>query len=269
MKIAWGALGPLGLAVLLTTGACGERPAVGRQDRAALEAARAGYVAPPRVERVERRHGAVIVAGTAPAGARVRVSEGTRAYGGTAEADGRWRIEAPGAGGARLFTIVAEAAQRSLEAEGRLLVLPDGSALLLREGYGALPVRGASAGGPRITSVDVGPDGAAAVSGFAAPSVPALTRIDGVAPPSGAAVGSGAADTSGRFSIILAQPLPPGTHLLEVNTPAGAARARVSVAPPEPPAQGFAATPDPQGWRVVWRASGGGLQTTYVFGAPS
>ena len=244
--------------------ACGPRTPPAQADEAQAEAARAGYLAPPRVERVQAAGGALVLEGVGPAAARIRLTDAGGAYGGTADAQGRWRIEAPAAPAARLFTLSAERDQRVLEGEGRLLVLPGGPALLLRPGHGAIPVAGGPADRPRIISVDVASDGAAAVSGVAQPVVPAVTRIDGVPPGAGTAVGSGATDRRGRFSIILASPLGPGDHLIEVNTPGGAARATLSVAPSDPGPLPFVATRGPSGWRVAWRAPGGGVQTTYV-----
>jgi hypothetical protein len=248
--------------------ACGERPPAARPDVAAAEAAQAGYVAPPRVERVESARTGLVVQGTSHPGARIRITDAAGAYGGTADAQGRWRVDAPAAPGPRLFTLSAERDARVLEAEGRLLVLPDAPALLLRPGHGALPVASTPAGRPRILSIDVAADGAAAVSGVGPPSAPAVTRIDGVAPGDGTAVGSGATDAAGRFSIILARPLGPGSHLIEVNTPSGLARAQVGVSPADPGTLPFVATRDASGWRVAWRAPGSAVQTTYVL-APS
>ena len=248
---------------------CGQRPAPTPGDTAEAEAAQVGYVAPPRVERVESARGLLVVHGTAPPAARIRLVDAGGAYGGTADAQGRWRVEAPAAPGARLFTLSAEREQRVLEGEGRLLVLPGAPALLLRPGHGAVPVAAAPAARPRIVSIDVATDGAAAVSGLAQPSAPAVTRIDGAAPPAGTAVGSGATDARGRFSIILARPLGPGGHRIEVETPSGVARTDLLVEPADPGALPFLATSGPAGWRVAWRAPGGGVQTTYVLAAAS
>ena len=251
------------------TAACREPAPAVRTDPAAAEAAQAGYAAPPRVERVQVSGGVMVVQGVAAPGARVRITDGQGAYGGTADGQGAWRVETPTTSAVRLLTVAAESGQRTLEAEGRLLVLPGPSALLLRPGHGALPVGPAPSEGARIVSIDVASDGAAAVSGLAAPSSPAVTRIDGVPPDPNIAVGSGAADASGRFSIILARPLGPGEHLVEVSTPGGVARANVAVAPLDPGPAPFVAASDPAGWRVAWRAPGGGVQTTYVLRPPA
>jgi hypothetical protein len=234
------------------------------------EAAEAGYLAPPAVSAVQVAGGRIVIEGAGPRGDRVRLVEaGGGAYGGTVGADGRWRLEAPRGEGPRLYTVSALGDGRTLQAEGRLLVLPDGRALLLRPGHGALPVGGGSgAGAPRITSVDVASDGAAAVSGFARPGARAVTLVDGAPPPENVVVGQGAADADGRFAIILAGPLPPGAHALVVNTPDGVARAEVTVAAAaDPGARALVAERQPQGWRIAWRLPRGGVQTTYVLGA--
>jgi hypothetical protein len=146
-------------------------------------------------------------------------------------------------------------------------VLPDGRALMLRPGHGALPVGRGAGGAPRILSIDVASDGAAAVSGFAQPSARAVTLVDGAPPAEDVVVGQGATDAEGRFAIILAAPLTPGPHAIVVNTPDGVARASVEVAATADPGErGFAAAPHGGGWRISWRLPRGGVQTTYVLG---
>jgi hypothetical protein len=251
------------VAAALLLGACGDRAPAPREDGVAQEAARAGYIAPPRVEQVEAGPRALVLTGAGPPGARIRITETGGTHGATADGQGRWRVEAPARAGPRLFTLAAENGERPLEAEGRLLVLPGAPPLLLRPGHGAMPLA-TGAGAPRIVSVDVASDGAAAVSGLAQPAAPVVTRVDGVPPAQDEAVGSGGADSQGRFSVILAQPLGPGEHAIEVNTPGGAARTRIAVAPAASGPATFVADRTAEGWRVTWRAPGGGVQTTYV-----
>lgn len=253
------------LAVLLA--GCGERPPEGKAPSATdVEAAEAGYLAPPQAERVEAAGEQLVVGGSAPAGDRVRIGAvGGQSYSATADAQGRWEVRVSRTDAAQMFTIVAEREGRALRGEGRLLVLPGGPHLILRPGHGALPVGPAPQGGPRIVSLDIASDGAAAVSGYAQPSTRAATVVDGVPPAEGVVVGQGATDRDGRFAIILATPLQGGEHSVVVNTPDGVARVTARIAPtPELGGRPFVATRDPEGWRITWRLPRGGVQTTYV-----
>ena len=233
---------------------------------AETESITAGYLPPPRVEAVRADARQLLVEGVGAAGARVRLLQaGREAYSSTVSPASRWRIQAPGSAEPRLFQVQTEREGRVLEAEGRLLVLPDGRALMLRAGHGALPVGGGVSGPPRIVSVDVASDGAAAVSGFAPPLSRVVTVVDGAPPAEELIVGQGTADREGRFAVILASPLPPGPHQVVVNTPQGVARTQVPVSPAaEPGAAGVTAARDSFGWRISWRLPGDGVQTTYI-----
>lgn len=247
--------------------ACGEAPsATAVLTPAEREAQAAGYLAPPTVDRVRRGASNLSLEGAGPPEGRLQLVEsGGRAYSTTIDPSGRWRISAPTADEARLFTVAAEQDDRPLEAEGRLLLLPDGRALMLRPGHGALPVGPNPGGPPRIVSIDVASDGAAAVSGFAPPSARAVSVVDGAPPAEELIVGQGAADRNGRFAIILASPLTPGPHSVVVNTPQGVALARLSVAvPTDLGERAFEASREGGDWRVSWRLPRGGVQTTYL-----
>lgn len=259
---AWAAAA---LAVLLA--GCGERTPEGEPPSATdLEAAEAGYLAPPQAERVQVSGELLVLRGSAPAGDRVRIAAvAGGAYSATADARGRWEARVPRTDTPQMFTILAERQGRTLRAEGRLLVLPGGPHLILRPGHGALPVGPAPEGGPRIVSLDLASDGAAAVSGYAQPSTRAATVVDGVPPAEGVVVGQGATDRDGRFAIILATPLLRGEHSVVVNTPDGVASVTARIAPiPDLGERPFIATRDPDGWRITWRLPRGGVQTTYV-----
>ena len=256
--------------LLLVLSACGER----REASAPLsptqqEAANAGYLSPPDVEAVRTAGEELVVEGAGPAGGRVRLAEaGRQTFSTAVDPAGRWRIAAPLGSDPRIFALAVDHEGRVLEAEGGLLVLPDGRAFVLRPGHGALPVaRAPGSPEPRILSIDVASDGAAAVSGYAQPSSRAVTVVDGTPPAEDLSVGQGSADASGRFAIILASPLAPGPHAVVVNTPEGVARAQVQVtAPDDPGSQAFAARQAAGGWRISWRLPRGGVQTTYVLG---
>ena len=260
------------LALLAALAACGDdRAPAGPTNPAEVEAAEAGYLAPPRVTGAQASEGALVLHGRAPAGDRVRLTAASGGvYGMEADGEGVWRLRLPRGPQPQLYTLEAERQERVLQAEGRLLLLPDGRSLMLRPGHGALPIGPGGRGAPRIFSIDVAVDGAAAVSGFAQPSARVVTVVDGAPPAEDVVVGQGATDADGRFAIILAQPLRPGPHVIVVNTPDGVAEARLEVQDPlDPGAAPFAAEQAGRGWRISWRLPRGGVQSTYVLGAPA
>lgn len=233
------------------------------------EAAEAGYSPPPRIvasrdaPETSGRFG-VRIEGLATPAARVRL-EGAdgRTYQSSAAESGAWSLTVPPSPTPRLFTLIAVHDGRAVAGEGRLLVLPRAPDFVLRPGYGALPLE-AGSGPPRVLSVDVGPDGAAAVSGLARPSARVVARVDG-AQPAATGLGQGTSDAQGRFTVILDRPLAPGARRLTLVASDGVAEAGVEVCEPASLGEAvFAAARTGAGWRLDWRLPGGGVQTTYV-----
>ena len=55
-----------------------------------------------------------------------------------------------------------------------------------------------------------------------------------------------------------------GRHLLQVRAPQAMAERLVTLEPPSPLVAPYRAWPGPEGWRVEWALTGGGVQTTLI-----
>lgn len=245
-------------ALILTSG-CSEEgawrnPAIAQQAEGKAEAA---YLAPPMLTTLApNAEGGLVLRGVAEPGARVRLgSPNGEALFAQADTSGDWSINLPQAPSARLYGLSMAVADRTVQAEGYVAILPGGRAVRLRAGAGAIPLT-APADRLRILAIDYDRDGGAVVSGQATPGAALVLRIDGVD-------AQGKADTSGYFSIAATEPLSPQPHQILV---AGDGEARITLsavraAPLEAPVR---AVREGGGWRIEWLTPGGGVQTTVI-----
>ena len=207
----------------------------------------------------------VTLSGKAPPDAEVRLRDpGGGSFSATATGAGDWSIQLTASQEPRMFAFEGQLGQRVLHGEGALLVLPfpGPPAVLMRAGYGAMPIE-AGQGAFHIETIDYDGAGGAAVSGVAAPrSVLRLVMDD-------KAVGAGQADDQGRFTVLdlsSQSPMTRGAHTLRVESQTKAVQGPLTVStPPDLPDSPFRATRVPDGWRIDWRIPGGGVQTTMVF----
>ena len=234
-----------------------------------VNATAGAYLSPPTLVDAQRAPGGdVRLTGQAPAGAvvRLRSPEGG-AVTAVAGADGGWMLTvAPAAEPSppRLYAFQAETKDQVLRGEGALAVLPGPGpvAMVLRPGFASVPTGHGQDGRIQLVTFDY--DGeAAAASGLAPPQSTVRLLVDGVT------IGISRADALGRFGIlgVAAQKIPPGAHVVRMDTPQGLAVERpVTVAAPSlPNGQLFAAAPTSDGWSITWSLTGGGAQTSLIF----
>jgi len=249
----------------LMLGACGRGEEGWRRDAAAKieqPSAQAGYLRPPRVVSAIRQEGSVLLSGEAEPLSSVRLGAPTgEALVGRADASGAWRLTARLAAEPRLYGLSMTMAGRTVQAQGYLMVPPDGSAVLLRAGSGA-EVLGRNSLSPRVLAIDYDNSGGAVVSGVGTPGAGLGVRVDR------ATRGEGKVGADGRFSISLDQPLMAGAHTIQVAGEGGEQQVVVEVSPPATPTNGpVASALTATGWRVDWMTPGGGLQTTQLMSA--
>jgi hypothetical protein len=245
-------------ALVLTSG-CSEEgawrnPAIAQQAEGKAEAA---YLAPPVLTSLSpMADGALALHGVAEPGARVRLGSPTgESLFAQTDAKGAWTLNLPKTPSARLYGLSMAVADRTVQAEGYVVILPDSRAVRLRAGAGAIPLTGPS-DRLRILAIDYDRDGGAVVSGQATPGAALVLRIDGVD-------AQGKVDTNGRFSIAATEPLSSLPHQILV---AGDGEDRVTVAavragPLDVPVR---AVREAGGWRIEWMTPGGGVQTTVI-----
>jgi hypothetical protein len=244
-------------------GACGREDKGWRRDPAAAKteqpSPQAGYLNPPRVLLAIRQGQAVALSGQAEPLASVRLGAPTgEALVGKADAAGAWRLTAPLAAEPRLYGLSMTMEGRTVQAQGYLMVTPNGVAVLLRAGAGA-EVMGQASPSPRVLAIDYDRGGGAVVSGVGAPGAGLGVRVDR------STRGEGKVGADGRFSISLDHPLTEGTHTVQVAGEGGEQLVSIDVSPPLPPTDGpVRSTPTATGWRVDWMTPGGGLQTTQL-----
>ena len=228
------------------------------------DAAEAGYIAPPQILQAERGPAGLVLKGVGAPQARVRLGAPTgESLVSQIDAGGRWSLTAPPSDQVRLYGLSMTRGDRTVQAEGYVMVTPEGEVALLRAGAGALRLSPGSAT-PNILAVDIDPEGAAVISGMATPGAGLGARVDRT--PS--AVGQAGED--GRFSLLLNEPLRPGAHDIQVSGEGGEQRITVVVSPAAPLADGpVRAQRVDVGWRADWMTPGGGVQTTLVILAPS
>jgi hypothetical protein len=250
---------------VLALGACGREDKGWRRDPATTKteqvAPQAGYLKPPSVVSTVREGNAVALSGQAEPLASVRLGAPTgEALVGKADAAGAWRLVTPLAAEPRLYGLSMTIAERTVQAQGYLMIKPDGGAVLLRAGAGA-EVMGQTSPSPRILAIDYDRGGGGVVSGVGTPGAGLGVRVDR------STRGEGKVGADGRFSISLDQPLATGMRTIQVAGEGGEQQVVVDISPPTPPNAGPAAsTLTAAGWRVDWMTPGGGLQTTQLMG---
>lgn len=246
------------LAAIALTCGCSEEsawrnPALAQQAEGRAEAA---YLAPPMITSLSAGGGGLELRGLAEPGARVRLGAPTgEELFAPADTQGGWTLTLPQSPSVRLYGLSMAMAGRT-QSEGYVAILPDGRAVRLRAGAGAIPLS-APAGRLRILAIDYDLDGAAVVSGQATPGADLVLRVDGID-------AQGRAEPNGRFSIAATEPLSPGQHDIlvagdgEVRMVLSAARAGDLGAAP------VKAVREGAGWRIDWLTPGGGVQTTVI-----
>ena len=228
--------------------------------------AQATYTAPPQGTGVVREGAGRVLIGRAAPSARVRLATPEGEVRMTeADAQGAWRIGLPLAEAPKIFGLSMMLDDRTVQAEGYQLVLPDDRLVLLRAGAGAVvsPVPSGGAEGPaapRLLAFDFDEEGGAVVSGRATPEIALSIRIDG-RPVST----DGATDAQGRFSLPFGAPVPPGPHRIDVMGEQLVLTAQVDATPAAAPESGaFTARATSSGLRIDWLTPGGGVQSTLL-----
>jgi hypothetical protein len=228
-------------------------------DRPRREAADAGYSAPPEITGVQPSGGRVTLTGKAAPGATVRVAT---PQGGATEAavdaQGTWRLAVPATPQGGLYALSQRFGGRAIQAQGYVLVTPQGDGALLRAGAGAIKL------GPKlplsgVTALDFDRAGAAVVSGRGPAGGAISARLDGKK------VGESRIDPQGRFAIALLAPLEPGPHSIKVFGDSVDSSLTVDASRAAPLTTGpIRATPTGAGLRVDWMTPGGGVQSTVL-----
>ncbi|HKR90490.1 MAG TPA: hypothetical protein VJS38_20155, partial [Phenylobacterium sp.] len=175
-----------------------------------------------------------------------------------ADGDGRWRLQTPTQGQARVFGLSAVNGGRRVQAQGYLLVGPRGQTALLRAGASALRLDRPS--GSRIASVDFDSEGGVLLSGWAAAGTDVAIRLDG------RLAGDARTDEDGRF--VYAWPrLSRGPHRVEATGVAFTDEIAFDITPAAPLVGGpLHSQLTPQGFRADWLTPGGGVQSTILAG---
>ncbi|NGM48496.1 hypothetical protein G5B46_02625 [Caulobacter sp. 602-2] len=255
---------PLALVLVVALAACGEE---GRRDwgRAAPAAQptrdpEAAYLAPPKVVTAAIQGGGVALSGSATAGASVRLGSPTgEATSVEADAAGLWRAVLAGAPEPRLFGLSMTREGRTVQAEGYVLVTPEGMVALLKAGGGSEPLSGPS-DSLRILAIDYDQDGGAVISGVGRPGAGFGVRVDRVTQ------AEAKVDAQGRFSFSLTRPLGHGEHAVQVAGEGGEDLVRIAVSPPAALTAGPLHAERLDGaWRADWMTPGGGVQTTVLY----
>jgi hypothetical protein len=216
------------------------------------------YLAPPEVLSITRQAGGFVVEGLAPAGAKVRLAtpSGAQAVA-TADPGGRWRLVLPPAPEGRILGLSEQVDGRRVQAQGYVVVTPQGPAAQLRAGSAALRLDPLAP--PALGALDFDNSGAAVVSGLAPADSLVFLKLDN------RQMGEGRTDAAGRYAIAISQAVPRGEHVLEVSGDNFVNRARVAIAPAQP----LGSSPmrlqlTGGGPRIDWLTPGGGLQSTIL-----
>ncbi len=258
----------LALLLPLLIAACGpnERDASWRGDAPKAPsdpAADAGYLKPPTLTASRPQpDGAILLTGQAEPGAAVRLGSPTGdKLDLKADAAGRWTARLPPAGEMRLYGLsMSPQADRQVQSQGYLAVLPDGRAAQLRSGASTF-VYGGGSDSPRLLTVDFDRDGAASVSGTARAGSGLSLRIDRTAR------GVGKTDSQGRFHLAIDRPLNTGALSFEIAGDSGEQSRAVSISAASDFAGPFRAVRAGDAWRIDWMTPGGGVQSSLILDA--
>lgn len=246
-------------ALTIPLAGCGEGTAPGIvPGQAPQPPAEAAYLAPPTVVAMRVQGQALRLSGAAPAGSRVRLATPTGdALFAAADSKGAWSLTLPAAAEARIYGLSAASGPQTIQGEGYLLITPQGEAVLLRAGAGALRIRARGANG--LDAVDFDREGGAVVSGRAPAGAALSVHIDG------RQTADGRADSGGRYAIALTQPLPPGPHQVDVFGDATEDAVTIEATSAAPLSNGpFRVAQVGSGLRVDWMTPGGGAQSTLL-----
>lgn len=258
-KSAWA----VAAVAVLALGACGRGEKGWQKDSGGTGSEQAvphaGYLKPPRLVSAVRQGSSVILSGEAEPLASVRLGAPTgEVLTGKADATGHWRLTAPLAAEPRLYGLSMTLEDRTVQAQGYLMVTPAANAVLLRAGAGA-QVLGQSSSSPRVLAVDYDRGGGGVISGVGTPGAGLGVRVDR------ATRGEGKVSEDGRFTISLSQALEAGARTIQVAGEGGEQQIVVEVSAPQAPTGGpVRSTPTSMGWRVDWMTPGGGVQTTQL-----
>ena len=219
----------------------------------------AGYLKPPRLVSAVRQGATIVLSGEAEPLASVRLGASTgEALTAKADAAGHWRLTAPLAAEPRLYGLSMTLEDRTVQAQGYLMVTPSAHAVLLRAGTGA-QVLGQASSSPRVLAVDYDRGGGGVISGVGTPGAGLGVRVDR------ATRGEGKVDDTGRFTLSLSQALEAGARTIQVAGEGGEQQVVVDISQPQAPSAGpVRSTATPVGWRVDWMTPGGGVQTTQL-----
>ncbi len=254
-----------------------------------LASARPKDPAPPSFDIVRvDRSGHTVIAGRAPAGSEVTVTEGSKVIGTTrSDAEGEWVLapDRPLPGGGRTLALSARLPSGRLMAgrEKVVVVVP-------HQGAGPpvalLESRAGPRGAPRLIQppgarhgtgpavgldlVQYGSGGTVSLAGRAPPGALLRVYLDDHL------LGDARADDAGEWSLTLDRPLTPGLHRLRLDqiSPAGKVLARLAVpfdrtAQPMPPGGGQVVVVQPGQclWLIAERVYGNGVRYTLIFQA--
>jgi hypothetical protein len=244
----------------LTLCACGGKPPPTAAAGEGTDTGAHDYLRPPQVDTVRAGAGVVTLAGSAPAGGKVRLASPVgQAMFSNVDANGRWTIALPPSAEARIFRLSASAGARQAEAEGYVLVTPSGQAALLRAGASAVRIDPALR--PGLRAVDFDRAGGLEISVQAAPGATVILRLDG------RQADERRADANGRYEVSLGSPTPirPGAHQIQVSGDGFADQVTAQTSPAQPLAQGpLRSQLTSAGLRADWMTPGGGVQSTLL-----
>ena len=250
------------LAVVVGLAGCGGKsPAAKAGDE--VRAEDVGYLAPPTPDAIRLTPHGPSLSGSAPPGGRVRLATPTgEAMFADVDAGGRWTLAVGPISEPVLYGLSVASKGRSAQAEGYVLVTPQGQAALLRAGAGARRIDPARSPGLRAIDFDRG--GGVEVSATAPPGVNVLLHLDG------RLATQGRADARGHYDASLPTPgssteIRSGPHQVRVSGDGFSDTVAFQVSPAPPLAAGPARSQlTAAGLRVDWMTPGGGVQSTIL-----